>query len=229
MRGTASQVVTDTDQPAIALEEQALVEEAADGTVHALYTNSRGEGRELYAADGLLWLRPRYGKFHRRPPADADEAARTAAEIAGTFAAEFDLVAASADVHDAGTVTIAGRAAHRITLTRGQPRTHAPQRGPRAWRDQATIETVEGELALDDASGALLSGRLRAQVRFERDGHSLQLTLESTHEVTDLGAAIAVAVPSPDESVATPTRSTDLDDRDELLGGLAAPTRRGNR
>src|SRR5262249_12061639 len=192
------------------VEELAAVDQAANGDLHASYANSRDQGRELYATGGTIWVRPRYGKFHRRPPVAPDEAARTADDIYGAFAADFDLVAAAADLREGGAASVAGRPARRGRLSRGGA---APaRRGAAGWRAGAVVEALEGEAALDAATGALLEGKLSARVAFQRDGRSFELTLEAHHVVADVGGAIAIQPPGPEDSVATPGRSTEFAD-----------------
>jgi hypothetical protein len=205
------------------LDETAAVEQSAGGDLHARYINSHDQGRELYAVGGTVWVRPRYGKFHRRPPVAPEEAARAADDAAGAFAADFDLVAAAADVRDAGAATVAGRPARRLVLTLGPARPPA-QTG--SWRDAATVEALDGEAALDAATGVLLEGKLTARVGFMRDGRRFQMLLDAQHAVSDLGAAVTISPPADADSAPTPERSTALADREELLDGLAAPARR---
>src|SRR5215510_4579739 len=100
--GASRLVVVEEGRTVEDLEELAAVDQAANGDLHASYANSRDQGRELYATGGTIWVRPRYGKFHRRPPVAPDEAARTADDIYGAFAADFDLVAAAADLREGG-------------------------------------------------------------------------------------------------------------------------------
>jgi hypothetical protein len=221
-RGTSRLSVTEDGQAVEDLEEVAAVEQAANGDLHASYANSREQGRELYRAGDAIWVRPRYGKFHHRPPVTPDEATRAAAETAGAFAADFELVAAAAEVREVGPTTVAGRPARKLTLARGTPR----PRHTGTWRDGATVEALDGEVALDAATGALLEGKLAARIAFQRDGKSFALEVAATHSVTDVGGAVAIAPPGPEDSVATPGRSSELADREELLDGLAAPARR---
>jgi hypothetical protein len=224
--GASHVVVSAEGKPLESLDEQTLVERDARGVLHAVYTNSRDQGRELFAAGDTVWVRPRYGKFHRRPPAEPGEAERVASEVGGVFAAHLELVAAGIALRDAGAATAAGRPARRIVLGRGGgARPRAAQAGPRAWRDSVSVEALEGEVLLDDATGALLLGRLAARASFVRDGRQLEMTLSSTHELQAVGDV--TVLPPPDEhSSPTPTRSSEFEDREWLLSGLAAPARR---
>jgi hypothetical protein len=206
------------------LDETTAVELAANGDLHALYTNTRSYGRELYAVGGTIWVRPRWGKFHMRPPASPDEAARVADEIYGTLAADLELVGFSLKVTDGGAAEVAGRAAKKLRLALGPPRKKpAEADATRKWRDAVTVQALDGELALDAETGTLLDGRLATRVTFQREGRALEMLLESKHAVSDVGASISVAAPPEAESVTTPTRSHEFEERQQLLEGIAPP------
>src|SRR5215470_15080740 len=106
--GTAQAVLRDGDRELAAVEEDASIEAA--GAVHARYANSKDVGRELYSDGKSVWVRPRYGKFIRRPPVE-DEVASTMDDVYGTFAADVLLVADGLTVADGGPAQVGGRAA----------------------------------------------------------------------------------------------------------------------
>jgi hypothetical protein len=220
--GSQRLVVVADGEAVETLDEDALVEQAANGDLHASYTNSREQGREVYGAGGLVWTRPRYGKFHRRPPVEPDEAARAADDIYAAFGADFALVARAAALSDGGATTAAGRPARRVALALGPARPG----GGSGWRGTAEIEALAGNVTLDVATGALLEGKLAARVAFVRDGKRYTLQIDASHKIDDVGAAVAIVPPSEQDSAPTPPRSTDIEDREELLGGLAPPLRR---
>src|SRR5204863_36804 len=68
---------TDSDD-AEDLYEEALVERAANGDLHARYENSRDQAREIVSSGGLLWLRPGFGRYHRPGAAGAPRGHRQA-------------------------------------------------------------------------------------------------------------------------------------------------------
>jgi hypothetical protein len=224
--GTQRLVVTENGEIVEALDEDAVIEQAANGDLHATYTNSHEQGRELFGAGALVWVRQRYGKFHRRPPVEPDEAARAADDIYAAFGADVELVARAAAVSDGGTATIGGRSARRVAIAKGGARTTVPALGAQAWRAAAEVEALDGAVALDAATGALLEGKLSARVAFTRDGKRLTLQIDASHKIDDIGAAVAVEPPPAAESAPTPLRATDIEDREELLGGIAPPLRR---
>ena len=215
------------------LDEKTSLLAADDGALAVRYSNDRGYGRELYfrpatpQAGALIWVRPGFGKFHRRPPAEEDEPWRVADETFATLAADLELAQSGLGIEDGGAVTHLGRPARKIRLVRGKARSAPKEKRPeRAWRETIVVDALAGELILDDATGALLDGRLDAAVTFERDGKRLTLQVSGTHAVADLGARIAPTWPADAESVDTPRRTTEFAERTELLDGLAAPPRK---
>jgi hypothetical protein len=227
--------VTEAGTEVEALEVSESLEQAEGGAFHVLAHNSRDYGREAFfvpgsGADdkaGRLWIRPGFGKFHHRAPAEPDEPARLLDETFASFGADFDVVAGAAAVSDAGATTVAGRPAHKITLALGKARPHAESLPERAWRQGVTVQALSGEVTLDDATGAPLAGQLAATVTFVREGHSYEMALEATHMVKDVGQAVAIAPPAAADSIDTPGRAHDFEDREDLLHGIAPPAKRG--
>jgi hypothetical protein len=226
-RGKHTLTVVDRQSGAVveSLAEDSLVERGADGALHARYQNSRDQARELIAAGGELYLRPGFGAYHQRAPVDAGEVERARAEIDGALAADVELCAPRLVASDGGQVTRLGRAAHRLVLALGAPAPRAaPARAARAWREAAEIAALAGEIVVDDVTGAVLAATLEARVSYKKGERTLELRLAGDEAVADLGA---VNVTAPADAVASPGRSTEIEDRDELLSGLAPPPRRG--
>ncbi len=229
--GTHGVRVSENGTEVEALDETTTIDRAAGGAYFAQYANSKDYGRDVYfqpasggAAAGTLWLRPRYGKFHRRAPATPDEPARVLDEIFGTFAADYDLVARFATVSDLGESTLLGRRVRKIGLGAGNKRARPRQTDPaRAWRDETAVESLQGEVTLDVETGALIAGTLEARVAFVDRGRSYVMALVATHSLTEVGGQVTVTPPGEADSATTPERSTELEDRDDLLRGLAPP------
>jgi hypothetical protein len=169
-------------------------------------------------------VRPRWGKFHRRPPAAPDEPLRVADEIFGSLAADLELVGFSLAVKDGGEAQAAGRKGRKIALALGSAR---PQllhtEDGKKWRNAITVQALEGELVLDAETGAVLTGRLATRLSFQRGGRAFEMVLESSHAIDKIGGAVTVTPPPDAESVTTPLRSHEFEERQELLEGIAPP------
>jgi hypothetical protein len=214
----------------------------SDGSFHARLENSREYGREAFyvaaakggaattsAATGLLYLRPRYGKFHRRPPVDADEAAAIRDQIGGDLGAYFELLAPGVEITDKGATKAAGRDARRIEikLAPKQRKLPAQAESHRQWRQDVTVTAATGEVLLDAATGAPLEGHLEGTAAFSRDGRTFAMRLAVTHALSQIGQAQPITPPTDADSVATPERLREVEERDSLLRGIAPPTKRG--
>jgi hypothetical protein len=222
-QGTHKLRVKENGADVEALDEETLIEQGAKG-FHAVYKNSRDYGREVFLSGDKLWLRPRYGKYHRRPPVDAAEPAKLLDETFGTFAADMELATGWLAVTAGEEVQVAGRPARRVTLALAEGGKPAKQTLPqRGWREGATVLAVSGTADLDAATGVVLAAAWKLDVRFVREGRTFDMNLEGTHAVTDVGTEIAITPPPDAESVDTPGRSTELDDRNKLLEGIAPP------
>jgi hypothetical protein len=205
-------------------DEVALDDRGAD--FHGTENNSADYGREVIATGGQVFLRPRYARWHARKPEDG-ELAKLRDELGGALAADFDLLAPSIAVADRGEAQAAGRAARRIVLSKAAvPRPRAQTLSQRKWRDAADVVAVSGEVLLDAKTGAPLHAHLEGEVAFARDGHRYTMKLAIDHDVSAIGAVATIAPPSPDDTVATPERLREVDERDLLLQGMAPPAKR---
>ncbi|RMH37526.1 MAG: hypothetical protein D6689_20905 [Deltaproteobacteria bacterium] len=226
-RGTSSVVVSADGDEVERLSDETSIDYRDAGAFAARLDNSRDYGRHVVFVGGELYLRPRYGKYHRRPPVDRDEPARILDDIYATFGDTFALVAPAVDPVDRGPVTVAGRPARRIELARAaRPRPRHEDDPARAWRETIVVDHVDGYAVVDDATGAVLDGRIAARLAFSRDGRPFDMEVAAAHQV-EPGAPDAIAPPPADQTVTTHQRSHELDDRDALLDGLAPRKRRG--
>ncbi|HEY0189596.1 MAG TPA: hypothetical protein VGC42_00645 [Kofleriaceae bacterium] len=215
------------------LSDHAQIDLGAGGAYHAVYTNSADYGREaIYipaaSAPGMLYLRPRYQRWHARAPEAADEPLALRDQYADAIAATWDLLAPGAELSDAGPVTIAGRAGRKIAVKRA-PTPAAPPAEPlaqRKWREGRSIDAVSGEIVLDADKGVPLAVTLTGIVGFSRDGRRFVMKLSVDSTISGIGAPAAIAAPADSEVIATPERLREVDDRDFLLQGIAPPLRR---
>ncbi len=210
------------------VDDEIGIEFDAKGNFHAQLDNSKEYGRDVYLVDGWLYLRPRYGKFHRRRPTDDGEPARIRGEVYGAVAATLDLLSPAVALSDGGEVQVAGRKARLIKLaTAPQPRKPPAQSlTQRKWRETAAVREVSGELVLDGKTGVVLRGVVQGVVAFQRDGRSFEMKLDARHELGTFGAVEEVEAPAPELVVADSEQRHELNERDSLLEGIAPPAAR---
>lgn len=210
------------------LGDQVVIESARGGDYHAIAVNSADYGREVIALGGKLYLRPRYALWHGRAPEVPDEADAIRDQLAAVLGDYLELCARGLEVSDKGAVQAAGRAAHRLELKLAPRPLPVPRAAvtQRAWRDTVVVKALTGEVTLDDELGVALAGKLAAEVAFTRDGKPLTMTLAVSHTVLPI-AAPAIAPPPAEQTVATPERAREVDDRNMLLQGIAPPQGKG--
>lgn len=228
LSGATKLEVREGDKLVEEMTEETAVELDAKGNYHARAASSKEYGREVFFVDGWMYLRPRYGKYHKRRPADEVEPARVRGEIAASTAATFELLARGASVSDGGELEVGGRKARKILIAMGksQPSSEDEASTQRAWREEAVVQEVTGEVTLDAATGAPLRAQVRGAVAFQREGRSFVMKLEAQHELSSFGKVSAVAAPPDEETVSNIEPPHELDERESLLQGIAPPSRR---
>jgi len=225
--GTSKVRVNAGGEQVEALDDETSIDYAADGSFHAQLDNSHDYGREIYFVGGELYLRPRYSKYHRRAPNNDGEPGELCDEIYATLGDYFDLVSHAAKPEDRGAVTQDGRPAHKIGIGLADaPRPHEQTAEQKKWREEAVVDRLTGEVVVDDATGAVLQGTLHAEVAFVREGTTYAMTLDVTHAIGAIGGTVEVTAPPDDQTVATRIRPHELEERNELLEGIAAPARK---
>lgn len=227
VEGRSSITVREGDRVVEELEDEVRIVLDADGDYSATLDNSKDYGRHVFFVDGQLYLRPRYGNYHRRAPTSETEPATIRREIFGATGAYFELLAARAETTDGGARTVAGRDARVVTVAtaaKARPRA-VPTTAQSAWRAGATVEEVEGEVVLDAESGAPLEASIAGTVTFARDGRTFSMRIEAEHRVRDVGTADQVEPPPAGEVRAIPLQESELSERDALLEGIAPPAR----
>ncbi len=213
--------------PVEVLDDETAIQLDGKGNYHAVLSNSKEYGREVFFVDGWMYLRPRYGKYHKRKPADEAEPARVRGEIFGTVAAQFELLAAGVSISDGGKTEVHGRPARKVVIALGkEPARRSESLAQRKWRESAVVKEVAGEIALDEKTGAPLRASVRGTVAFQRDGRSFEMRLEASHELSAFGSVAPVAAPPAEETVADISQRHELAERDSLLQGIAPPARK---
>jgi len=209
------------------LDVSARIEYAEPQRFRALVESSADYGREIIFADGQLYLRPRYGAFHRRAPSDEHEPASWRDDIYAELAGHLELLAPGLAVRDGGAADVGGRPARRIELVRAEtprqmPVTSAPQR---AWRKSVEVESLSGEVFLDRETGVPLRARLEGVAHAQRDQRLVRMHIVVEHFIEGIGQAVAIAAPPEDQWIDTPVRSREVAEREHLLEDIAQPAR----
>lgn len=122
---------------------------------------------------------------------------------------------------------LGGRPALRLTLQRGDA--NHPERivePPHAWRHEASIDAISGEVVIDRATGLWLSAKLElawhAKDSASREVHG-SLQLEGSVEPLPEGDALRATITPPEPAKPLPERDRPQLLRERLLDGLAAP------
>lgn len=220
--------VKEGDKVVESLSDETVLEYAADGQYHARYDNSADYGREVLWQSGALYLRPRYARWHRRPPTTDAEPQTIRDQMYAVAGEYFDLVAHAAEVTDKGAATVAGRDGRRVEIKLSPSPVKAPAETltQRKWRETVTVQELAGEAVLDAEAALPLSARFTGKLAFSRDGRSFTMTLEVGHDVSAIGQAVALVTPPPEEVVETPERLREVDERDQLLEGIAPSSKK---
>jgi hypothetical protein len=220
--------VEEAGKPVSDLADHAQIENGDDGAFRALYTNSADYGRETTFVGGTLYLRPRYQRWHRRAPESPDEPALLRDQYFEAVAATWELLAPGAALTDRGATEVAGRAGRRIEISRAaEPATPAAEPlVQRKWRERRSVNAVAGEIVLDREQGIPLVVKLTGEVGFARDGRRFAMKVSVDSALSGFGKLAIITMPPPADTVATPERLREVDDRDSLLHGIAPPLRR---
>jgi hypothetical protein len=94
--------VTEAGKTVSELSDHAQIENGEAGAYHAVYTNSADYGRETTFADGRLYLRPRYQRWHARDPEAPDEPQALRDQYFEATWAVWDLLAPGAELGPQG-------------------------------------------------------------------------------------------------------------------------------
>lgn len=226
VRGTSSVEVRRGGEVVDKLSDQTLIALDSGGGFRATLENDREYGRHAIYAGGALYLRPRYGKYHRRPPTSPAEPARIRGEMFSTVSAYFDLLWNRAELSDRGATTHDGRAARRIDISTAPSATERPAESlrQRKWRESITVEEVEGEVVLDSETGVPLEADIRGSLHFVKGGQRFSMKLAASHEISDIGQVASIEAPPAEETVRAPEVKGEVEVRRELLEGLSQAT-----
>lgn len=225
---STSTIVEEGAKKVSELSDQTKIELSGKAPFQAVYTSSADYGREALFVDGMLYLRPRYQRWHGRAPEHPDEPLAIRDSFFTPIAATWELVAPGAELTDQGTTQISGRSGRKIAVKLAPAVGEIPAETltQRKWREKRSIEALTGEVVLDADKGVPLAVKLTGTVGFSRDGRRFAMKVEIDASASAIGQPVEIAAPPADQVVATPERLREVDDRDFLLQGIAPPLRR---
>jgi hypothetical protein len=205
-------------KPAETLGETWKLDSDGKGALHLTHENDRKGGMEAIVAGGMLFVRPRFGKFTARKP-EPDEVERLRSAFEGQAADELEPVLHALSVREEARTTVAARPAVKLKLSAlPSPPSPPKEKDPtRKWRESVQVRYIDGELALDAASGALLSARLSIAYTFEREGVKGPFTTTLSYNASTTALE---PIAAPGDFVMAPHRTRPMLDRGELLEGL---------
>jgi hypothetical protein len=209
------------------LTDRAVIELGDAGNFHGVYTNSADYGREAIFSNGKLYLRPRYQRWHGRLPETPEEPIALRDDYFSAVHATWELLAPGVELVDRGAIQVSGRAARKVEIKK-TPTPRKPEKEKvtqRTWREGRTIEAVSGEIVLDSAKGVPLSWKLDGSVGFTKDGKRYSMRITLTGGISQIGVVAVISAPPEAEVVATPGRLREVEERDQLLHGIAPPLR----
>ena len=195
--------------------------------------NDRDGGREVIVTGRELAVALRYGKMIRRV-AEEPEPSRMLEEGLGPPWAAFELAAPRMHVEKTGDDPdnrVGGARASSYALSLGdgsavKPPTPAlPLAGLRAWRGNATVETLSGRLVVDDATGALLAADLTATFQARGDAGPEEGAVEVHASLADVATTAAIERPAAEELT---LRQRTVPEAHALLRGLGEPENRAH-
>ncbi len=190
--------------------------------------NDRDGGREVILTGRELAVALRYGKMIRRV-AEEPEPSRMLEEGLGAPWAAFELAAPRMHIEKTGDDLVGGARATSYALSLGDgaavkpPAPALPLAGLRAWRGNATIETLSGRLVVDDATGALLATDLMATFQARGDAGPEEGAVEVHASLAEVASTAAIERPAAEE---LSLRQRTVPEAHALLRGLAEPEHR---
>ncbi len=199
-----------------------------EGRFSAVLETNNDYGRHAIFDGTSLYLRPRFGLYHKRAPQTETEAAEIRTLMAREAGDYLELLERGLEVSDLGEKTRDGRAVRRVALKLA-PKARKLAAEPLAqkkWRDSIVVKTLSGQVDIDAETGAALYLEVDGSISFERDGRNFQMRVQAEQQVTEIGHSRAIAAPSDEEVMLIPARRRELDERNTLLRNIAPPARR---
>jgi hypothetical protein len=188
------------------------------GHYRLLETNDRDGGREVIKHDKDLAVALRYSRMIRRPLEQA-EATRFLNEALGGPAAAWEVARRFAEVSrqdDGKASAYEVKKADEPQSVKADFESGSPLQ---KWRETVNVETLAGQVRLDDTSFAPLKGHLEVKFTLGRDGVAMNGLVRVDATVDGLGQTPPVEPPHADE---LPIRQRTVLEERALLGRTGA-------
>jgi hypothetical protein len=214
---TSSIKVATPNAPPYELSETYRLDTDGRAALHLWHDNDHGTGAEAVLSDGLLYVRPRYGRFVKRRP-EGDEVDRLRAQVEGVPAGYLELLQPWLVIREKGRSEVSGRPAIKLEL-KAAPNAAPPKESEatRKWRQTLKVEYLEGELVVDAQTGIPVEGRLDAAYRFEREGEKAPVKVTLAYKQW---SDVPEAILAPPDAIDEPRRTRPILERNQLLDGL---------
>lgn len=181
------------------------------GDFHATIENSRDQGLEVMRVEGKVFAKNRYQKFRQRLR-DRGMAERAREDIAGVLRDVDTLFAQRVQLVDRGTVTHAGRPAHRYGLqladapAPGVTKALPPPPEPKTGQDPATLRrkaffekrepiALNGLIVVDDETGTILWAKVDGRLRVPDEAGTSELDLDVDLALSEIGKPLVISAP----------------------------------
>ena len=183
------------------------------GEFYALLKNDKGYRHEVYFLDGLLYLRPAEGKFHKRLPTSLKEPQDIRNQLLSDLPGYFSLFSPSAEFYPAGTSTVSKRKVDSFTLKLSKkPAPQSDVDGPtQNWRKTLKVKKLSGSFDLDQKSKAPIKANFDGSAGYQNAGQDFSLAVQYRHTISKIGKANAIALPADAKFVSSPLEEGQLD------------------
>lgn len=228
IEGTSSVEVREGGQVVSQLSDTLRIDFDGEDRFAATLDTSNEYGRHAIFDGTHLFLRPRYGLYHKRKAQTEVEASNIRTEMAAGAGDYLALMARGLEVSDRGVKTRDGRAVRQVELKLAPSPRKLPDEvlTQKLWRNSIDVKTLSGQVDLDVETGAPVHLTIDGSIVFKRDGRSFQMLMKAERTMLDIGHSRAIAAPAEEETLAIGIRRRELDERDTLLRNIAPPARR---
>jgi hypothetical protein len=182
-------------------------------------TNDRDGGREVVLFGRELSTALRYGKMIRRVAEEPEPTQLLEEALGGPWAA-WEVVAQTAAIEPGPAQLLAGASAADYRISKGEALVvpaGGELRALRKWRGTVAVQTLGGDMLVDERSGALVKADLTAAFTLTEDNRPMKGAVEVHAVLTDAAALPPIERP-PAEELAL--RQRIVPEQKEMLRGL---------